>query len=144
VLSRRVFSPNEVSNYSDLQCQTQAKAPFGFKSVSGAVTNLARPPDKRKAAPGRRSPSAAADDEHSKPEGSEIKDSPSAAATQVCRALVREDIAAALYLAIGHAELALGYLESGDDFAVRYLVHRFHLYAEFAAACALDLRRAAS
>jgi hypothetical protein len=58
--------------------------------------------------------------------------------------LTRQDIAAALHLAVANAALALEYLESGDAFAAQYLTRRIQLYANFAAECALELREAAT
>jgi hypothetical protein len=91
--------------------------------------------------PGRGIPSAAADIEHPDPKEFTGENKSSPAAKQACRKLIREDIAAALHLAMANGALALEYLETGDDFAVRFFVHRTRLYADFAAGCAIDLRR---
>jgi hypothetical protein len=104
---------------------------FGI-SVRGTFARGAGPPQ-IKAAPGMAISPGAAMAEHPFPEESEVKDKCSAAARQACRALIREDIAAALHLAMANGALALEYIACGDDLAVRYLVHRFHLYANFAA-----------
>jgi hypothetical protein len=138
-------SLDDASNNKDLRLQTQANAPFAFKSVSGAVTNRGTgPPPQKKAAPGALiSPDAAADIERPW-QSIRAKDSPSAAARQACDALLREDIGAALRFTIDNAALALRYLESGDDPAVQYLAHRSRAFATFAAECALELRRMAA
>jgi hypothetical protein len=101
------------------------------------------PPDKSKAALGRGDPSAACNTEQL-PKAFDCKDKPSHAAMQACRAMLRQDIGAALYLAQGNAALALRYLASGDDVAAAYLTNRVRLYAQYAAELAADLRRVAA
>jgi hypothetical protein len=101
------------------------------------------PPGEKKAAPGEGAPSAAINTDERPSQTFEVRDKPSDAARQVCREILRQDIGAALHLAIGNAVLALRYLEADDDPALRYLVHRFHLYARFATETARELRKAA-
>jgi hypothetical protein len=102
------------------------------------------PPINELAAPGPSTPNAAADIERPWQKSIRAKDTASSAAKQACRAMLRQDIGAALHLATGTAALALECIEAGDDFAVRYLTQRVHLYSRFAAETALELRRAAT
>jgi hypothetical protein len=104
----------------------------------------ARPPPTKTALGQAFAPSAAADIEPPIQRKFSGTHKPSRDAKQACRALIRDDIAAALHLAADNAALALDYLDCGDDAAADYLIRRLRAYAQFASECALELRELAA